>query len=76
MITWLSTKSPHRMLDDPINPEIEDHLRVNHGVDSAVLAADLSRNQSYVEACQRRLGLRKFAPTGHYRKLVNMSKCP
>lgn len=64
MITWLSTKSPVRMLNAPIAGEIEVYLRENHGVDSALLAADLGICQHYVECYQRRLGLRKFAVPG------------
>jgi hypothetical protein len=68
MITWLSTKSPRGMLDTQISREVEDHLRQNAGIDSALLAADLGLCQRNVEAWQRRLGLRKFAPTGSYRR--------
>ena len=68
MITWLSTKSPRGMLDSQIGREVENHLRENAGIDSALLAADLGLCQRNVEAWQRRLGLRKFAPTGSYRR--------
>jgi hypothetical protein len=62
MITWLSTKSPIRMLDAPIDSATEAHLRANVGVDPAILASDLGLWTSRVEACQRRLGLRKCVP--------------
>jgi hypothetical protein len=64
MITWLSTKSPIRMLDAPIDPATEAHLRANAGVDPAMLAADLGLWTARVEACQRRLGLRQCVPSG------------
>jgi hypothetical protein len=64
MITWLSTKSPIRMLDARINRAQENYLRKNGGIDSALLAAELGLCLAHVEARQRRLGLRAFAPTG------------
>jgi hypothetical protein len=64
MITWLSTKSPIRMLDYQIDQATEQHLRDNVGVDSALLAADLGICTARVESHQRRLGLRAFAPCG------------
>lgn len=62
MITWLSTKSPIRMLDTPMGREAEQHLRENSGIDSALLALDLRISPLHVEAKQRRLGLRKCVP--------------
>jgi hypothetical protein len=67
MITWLSTKSPLRMLDTPISHGTENYLRENQGVDSALLAADLGLCPMHVEAAQRRLGLRKCVPPGKRR---------
>jgi hypothetical protein len=64
VITWLSTKSPIRMLDAKIKRVTENYLRENHGVDSALLAAELGVCVAHVESKQRRLGLRAFAPTG------------
>ena len=64
MITWLSTKSPIRMLDYQIDQATEQHLRDNIGVDSALLAIDLGVCVARIESHQRRLGLRPFAPTG------------
>jgi hypothetical protein len=64
MITWLSTKSPIRMLDAPIDPATEHHLRENSGVDPQILAADLGLCPSRIRSCQRRLGLRKCVPPG------------
>jgi hypothetical protein len=64
MITWLSTKSPHGMLDHTIDCERADYLYGNRGIDSALLAIDLRLGAHDVESSQRRLGLRKFAPTG------------
>jgi hypothetical protein len=61
MITWISTKSPIRMLDKPIDPEVESYLRANHGIDSAILAADLGISRIHIESYQRRLGLRALA---------------
>ena len=58
-ITWLSTLSPIRMLDEPISKAIVKCLIANRGVDSALLAAELKLGQQHVEAFQRRLGLRK-----------------
>jgi len=69
MITWLSTKSPIRMLDPPVDRETADYLHDNRGIDSALLAADLGLCTSHVEARQRRLGLRKCVPPGRKRKL-------
>jgi hypothetical protein len=66
MITWLSTKSPLRMLE-AIDQATEEHLRENSGVDSALLAVDLRLSPAHVRSKQRRLGLRKFAPTGKRR---------
>jgi hypothetical protein len=67
MITWLSTKSPIRMLDTPIDQATENYLRENRGVDPEMLAADLGLAPSRVRACQRRLGLRKCVPPGRKR---------
>ena len=64
MFTWLSTKSPIRMLDYQIDQAMEQHLRDNVSVDSALLAADLGVCAARIESHQRRLGLRAFAPTG------------
>lgn len=64
MITWLSTKSPLRMLDPPMQQSEAIYLRENLGIDSALLAADLGLCTSHVEARQRRLGLRKCVPPG------------
>ncbi len=63
-ITWLSTKSPLRMLDTPISAERETYLRQNHGIDSTLLALDLGLGPDHIEAMQRRLGLRKCAAPG------------
>jgi hypothetical protein len=68
MITWLSTKSSIRMLDQPIDRVTEEHLRENQGIDSALLATDLSIGPAHVEALQRRLGLRKCVPPGRKRR--------
>jgi hypothetical protein len=61
-ITWLSTLSPIRMLDEPISRTVVDCLIENRGVDSALLAAELKLCRHHVEAFQRRLGLRKCVP--------------
>lgn len=67
MITWASTKSPH-VIDRPMDPRIVQHLRENHGIDSAILAADLHISEDRVKSYQRRLGLRAFALTGQPRR--------
>jgi hypothetical protein len=67
MITWLSTKSPLRMLDPPISSKMEQYLRDNQGIDSALLALDLGLGPDHVEARQRRLGLRKLSVPGRRR---------
>lgn len=64
MITWLSTKSPIGMLDRRIDRDLADFLHSNQGIDSALLAIDLGLGAHDIESSQRRLGLRKFAPTG------------
>ena len=69
MITWLSTKSPSAMLDDPIDAKIAKFLRENIGIDAAILAIDLGRmgiSRIHIEAYQRRLAKTK-ASTGSVR---------
>jgi hypothetical protein len=61
MITWLSTKSPVKMLDPPINDKLAEFLRENRDVDVAILAVDLGMPSHHLKAQQRRLGLRKFS---------------
>jgi hypothetical protein len=53
MITWLSTKSPLRMLDPPISEYAENYLREHLGIDSAILGAALGWGADRVEAAQR-----------------------
>lgn len=67
MITWISTKSPTRMLDASITRAQEAYLRDNRGVDAALLAIDLGLCPVHVEALQRRLGLRKISVPGKRR---------
>jgi len=61
MITWLSTKSPLKMLDTPVSAEIAEYLKQNRYVDVAILADDLGIASHHLRAQQRRLGLRKLS---------------
>jgi len=64
---WMSTKSPVRMFRPAYQtPELEAYLRSAPDVDPALLALDTGVGRGHIEACQRRLGLRKI--TGGYRK--------
>jgi hypothetical protein len=67
MITWLSTKSPSAMLDDPIDAKIAKFLRENAGIDAALLAVDLGRrgiSRIHIEAYRRRLAKAKASTSG------------
>jgi hypothetical protein len=69
MITWISTKSPVRMLDTPVGRGADNYLHENQGIDSALLAADLGVCTARVESRQRRLGLRAFTRSGVRRNI-------
>jgi hypothetical protein len=73
MITWLSTKSPIKMLDEPISQTIVDCLTQNQGVDALLLTSELKLCRRHVEYFQRRLGLRKCMPgTKSLRRLAEL----
>lgn len=59
---WLSTRSPHNLLDTPIDPRISDYLKANQGVDAGML--DLGMRLRNVHAMQRKLKLRPIATPG------------
>lgn len=64
---WMSTKSPAGMFRPAYQTgEMDEFLRETAGVDAAILSADLGICRAHVEACQRRIGLRKI--TGNHRR--------
>ena len=66
---WLSTNSPRNIFKVSYHsPEIEVFLRENVGVDAAILAEELHLCVDWVQAYQRRLGLRKCAGARTHRK--------
>jgi hypothetical protein len=52
------------MLDRPIASDVEEYLRANQGIDSAILAENLGVWYGCVEAWQRRLKLRAISTPG------------
>ena len=64
---WSSTKSPvHLFRPAYQSAEAEQHLREYSFVDSKLLAADLKMAPQWVEAYQRRLGVRRITGPRDY----------
>jgi hypothetical protein len=64
---WTTTKAPRNLFRPAYQTEeLDDFLRANRGIDSAILAAELGMSANQIKAYQRQLGLRRITGNADY----------